>query len=174
MAESALPPTLWRSILINAIAIGSVWVALGILLSLLSAAGLSDEFELRKVVDLVALSAGVMTALLVRARFATFALAGWGVAVLAETIFDVAYGVPSIRGAVPHFALIVAGLAGVAAGAILARNPSPKDKSTNAETDVADTGTGGELPLPKNEVTDFLRGFRHSVVMPRPPAAGRT
>lgn len=81
----------------------------------------------RKLFDPVALGLGVALAMRFRVRPVAIVLAGLAIATGAEFVMDMWAGQPAIRGAEPHFALMIAGIGGVILGSFLRRAPSNQD-----------------------------------------------
>jgi hypothetical protein len=133
LAEAQAPPATaaaarggrWETVFRNALAVVAFWGTLVLLVRLCRAADVA--WQVRKAADVAALLVGAGVARRLGARVALFALAGLALAQGSEVAMDLLYGGPAVRGAGAHFALIVAGVGGVALGALLtrARRSSP-------------------------------------------------
>jgi hypothetical protein len=128
--------TLRRSVVPNVLALAVFWLVF------VALAAISREADLhwlvRKAASPVALLVGLGVALRLRAQVATVLLAGLAIAAGAELAMDVSFGVPSVRGAGAHFALILAAVLGVLAGALV---PAWRSRSAGAH-DGSATSTG--------------------------------
>jgi hypothetical protein len=85
------------------------------------------DWLVRKLFDPLALGLGAALAMRFRARPFAMVLGGLAVATGAEFLMDMRAGEPAIRGAAPHFALLIAGIGGVLLGAFLRRPPRDED-----------------------------------------------
>lgn len=81
----------------------------------------------RKLLDPVALGIGAALAMRFKVRPLALVLGGLAVATGAEFLMDLWAGQPAIRGAEPHFGLMIAGVAGVWLGSLLRRTPRDPD-----------------------------------------------
>lgn len=86
----------------------------------------------RKLLDPTALGIGAALALRFKVRPLALVFGGLAVATGAEFLLDMWAGQPAIRGAAPHFALFIAGVAGVLLGALLSRSPRSPDTRQDA------------------------------------------
>jgi hypothetical protein len=86
----------------------------------------------RKLLDPLALGVGAALAFRFRVRPLAIVLGGLAVATGAEFLMDFWAGQPAIRGAEPHFALLIAGIGGVLLGALWSRKP--RDGAPSAGT----------------------------------------
>ena len=102
---------------------------LTVLVSVDRAAGV--HWLVRKATDPVALAIGAVIASRLRARPVAWLLAGLAVAQGAEFVMDAALGVPAVQGLGSHFALMIAGIAGVLLGGRLHR-PPPAERTADA------------------------------------------
>ncbi len=87
----------------------------------------------RKLLDPIALGFGAALAIRFKERLLAIVLGGLAVATGAEFLMDMWVGQPAIRGAEPHFGLIIAGVAGVLLGSLL-RRPSGEADAQQPET----------------------------------------
>jgi hypothetical protein len=85
----------------------------------------------RKLLDPVALSIGAALAMRFKVRPLALVLGGLAVATGAEFLMDLWAGRPAIRGAEPHFGLMIAAIAGVTLGSLLRRSPRDSDALTD-------------------------------------------
>lgn len=86
----------------------------------------------RKLLDPVALGIGAALAMRFKARPLALLLGGLAVATGAEFLMDLWAGQPAIRGAEPHFGLMIAGVAGVLLGSLMRRSPRDPDAQPDA------------------------------------------
>ena len=86
----------------------------------------------RKLLDPVALGIGAALAMRFRVRPLAIVLGGLAVATGAEFLMDLWAGQPAIRGAEPHFGLMIAGVAGVLLGSLFRRLPRDSDAQHDA------------------------------------------
>lgn len=86
----------------------------------------------RKLLDPVSLGVGAAIALRFKVRPLALVLGGLSVATGAEFFMDVWAGRPAIRGAAPHFGLMIAGVAGVLPGSLVRRSPRGPDAQHDA------------------------------------------
>jgi hypothetical protein len=97
----------------------------------------------RKLLDPVALGLGAALAMRFNVRPLAMLFGGLAVATGAEFLMDLWVGQPAIRGAAPHFGLMIAGVAGVLLGARLRREPGGQD----AQPDTAEEPVRASTPL---------------------------
>lgn len=110
----------------NAIALAGGWAAMAVLA--LPQVLFATPWVLHKLTDPLGLAVGALIAVRLRARTATVVLGGIAVSQGAEFLMDLASGAPAIHGAGAHFALMIAGIAGVALGARFVRqSPDQRD-----------------------------------------------
>lgn len=95
----------------------------------------------RKLLDPVALGLGAALAMRFRVRPLAILLGGLAVATGAEFLMDLWAGQPAIRGAEPHFGLMIAGVAGVLLGSLLRRSPRDPEVQPDAVAATARTST---------------------------------
>jgi hypothetical protein len=131
-ARLALPPAsnLWPRIARYA---GTI-VGTGVVL-VTGAAVLNDvesAWLVRKLLDPVALGMGAALALRFKVRPLALVLGGLAVATGAEFLMDMWAGQPAIRGAEPHFGLMIAGVGGALLGSLLRRSPRDPDAQRDA------------------------------------------
>lgn len=109
---------------------------LGTGVMLVTGAAILNDVEsawlVRKLLDPVALGVGAALALRFKVRPLALVLGGLAVATGAEFFMDLWAGRPAIRGAEPHFGLMIAGVAGVLLGSLLRRLPRNPDAQHNA------------------------------------------
>jgi hypothetical protein len=131
-----------EQLLRNATALAVGWssvAALGVTQALVAA-----PWEVHKLTDPIGLAIGAVVGSRMRARTATIVLGGVAISQSAEFLMDFLSGAPTIHGAQAHFALMVAGVAGVAIGrAVWGR----RGDSGDAGHDAADRSTA---PSPSN------------------------
>jgi hypothetical protein len=117
---SALPPPLvrsrWASVVANIKAAFAFWVALTILTRLGHL--LPPEWTLSAVRNILAVGIGVWFAFRFRARVAQVALAGLSVALISLFVIHLIYGNNAAQGGPTQFAVLLAGLLGVAVTAL--------------------------------------------------------
>ena len=95
----------------------------------------------RKLLDPVALGLGAALAMRFKVRPLAILLGGLAVATGAEFLMDLWVGQPAIRGAAPHFGLMIAGVAGVLLGALLRRVPGGPDAHPDSVAESVRTST---------------------------------
>ncbi len=95
----------------------------------------------RKLLDPVALGIGAALAMRFKVRPLALVLGGLAVATGAEFLMDLWAGQPAIRGAEPHFGLMIAGVAGVLLGSLLRRSPHDPDAQPNSVAQPARAST---------------------------------
>ena len=91
---------------------------------------IESAWLVRKLLDPAALGLGAALAMRFKVRPLAILLGGLAVATGAEFLMDLWVGQPAIRGAAPHFGLMIAGVAGVLLGALLRRVPGGPDAQT--------------------------------------------
>lgn len=130
------------SILDNVVSIAAFWGIFVLLHRILR--GLDVNWVLLKAANPIALMLGTAIGHRLHARLATFVLGGLAVAAGAEVIMDTVFGTPAVRGGPAHFALIVAGVAGVAVGALVnaarrkgSKAPAAPQASSTVTSDAA-------------------------------------
>ncbi len=106
--------------------------------------GSTATWLVRKLLDPVALGVGAAIAARLRVRPLALALAGFAVATGAEFLMDFWAGVPAVRGAEAHFALIIAGIGGVLLGARFGRTPRVETPMPAPAASAPDRGEADE------------------------------
>jgi hypothetical protein len=123
---------------------------LGILLFLVSIDRASDvHWLVRKATDPLALALGAALAIRLRARPASILLGGLAIATGAEFVMDVMLRAPAVQGFGSHWALMIAGVAGVLLGRNFQRQPRARDSlvhSADALTDSPHDRAAPPLP----------------------------
>ena len=113
----------------NLFALAAFWGVLVALVSIDRVAGV--HWLVRKATDPVALAIGAVIASRLKARPVALLLAGLAVSLGAEFTMDAALGAPAVHGFGSHFALMIAGIAGVLLGGRLHRSP-PAERIADA------------------------------------------
>jgi len=96
----------------NAVACAGSWISLSAFAAVQRL--IQAPWLLHKLSDPVGLAIGAAIAVRLRARTAAVILGGLAVSQGAEFLMDVSGGAPAVQGAGPHFALMIAGVTGVA------------------------------------------------------------
>ena len=117
----------------------------------------------RKLLDPVALGLGAALAMRFKVRPLAILLGGLAVATGAEFLMDMWAGQPAIRGAEPHFGLMIAGVAGVLLGSLLRRSSGGPD--AQPET-VAQPVRESTPPCPTDAAMIVSAGWRRLLLMP--------
>lgn len=114
-----------RSPVRNLAALAAFWGVLVMIVSFDRANGV--HWLVRKASDPLALGIGAAIAMRLRARPVSLLLAGLAISQGAEFVIDAYYRVPAVHGAGSHFALMIAGVAGVLLGARSFGRPQAPD-----------------------------------------------
>jgi hypothetical protein len=141
------------SVVANVVSIAAFWGIFVLLHGILR--GLDVNWVLQKAANPIALMLGAAIGHRKRARLATLVLGGLAVAAGAEVVMDAVFRTPAVRGGPAHFALIAAGLAGVALGALVsaARRkgsiapPMPERSSAVGSDSVPNDAASADRPL---------------------------
>ena len=118
----------------NAAALAVGWSSVAALAA--SQALIAAPWQVHKLTDPIGLAIGVIVGSRLRARTATIVLGGLAIAQGTEFLMDLLSGAPAIHGAQAHFALMIAGVVGVALGRAVWRGDSGEtgDDTTDRST----------------------------------------
>jgi hypothetical protein len=124
-------PRIAEQLLRNAAALAVGWSSVAVLA--VSQALIAAPWEVHKLTDPIGLAIGAIVGSRLRARTATIVLGGLAISQGAEFLMDFLSGAPAIHGAPAHFALMIAGVAGVAIGrAVWGRRGGSDDTGQDA------------------------------------------
>ena len=146
--EPSRPSSKWRYLTINALAFAIFWVVLSVFSR--TSASLGLDWPANHAGNIIANLLGVGVAVRLRARVAAVILGVIAAAELAAYVMHLLFGIGTVQGGPTHWALMLAGLLGIALGAVLA--PSRKSP-THITPDTADE-RAGPTTAPSGAVSD--------------------
>jgi hypothetical protein len=123
----------WKAVTINVLAFAVFWVVLSAFSRVSAALGL--DWPANHVGNVLANLVGVGVALRLRARVTGVVLGVTAAAQLAGYVMHLIFGIQTVQGGPTHWALMLAGLLGIALGAVLTRSRKPPVDETPAAAD---------------------------------------
>ena len=132
-SEMGRPRSMWKDVTINALAFAIFWVVLSAFSRTSALLGL--DWPANHAGNIIANLLGVGVALRLRARVTAVILGVTAASQLAAYVMHLLFGIGTVQGGPTHWALMLAGLLGIALGAMVAR---PRQPRAHVRPDVAD------------------------------------
>jgi hypothetical protein len=123
-SELSRPSPMWKDVTINALAFAIFWMVLSAFSRTSALLGL--DWPANHAGNIIANLLGVGVALRLRARVTAVLLGVTAAAQLAAYVMHLLFGIGTVQGGPTHWALMLAGLLGIALGAVLARPRQPR------------------------------------------------
>ena len=136
-SEMSRPRSMWENASTNVLAFAIFWVVLGVFSRI--SASLDLDWPANHAGNIIANLLGLGVALRLRARVTAVILGVTASAQLARYIMHLLFGIQTVQGGPTQFALMLAGLLGIALGAVLTRSRKPP---VHDPPGLADAGVG--------------------------------